>query len=114
MEQTISLLSYLFVGFIEMFLVTQRTAFISKNKRKAAASVVLIENIITFFVILQLAQNVTQNIPSFAAYCIGSCSGTILDIENFTFDKIKRKVRKIVKKNIKSYKIEPQVNSSEA
>lgn len=97
MAQLIQLLSYLFVGFIEMFLVTQRTAFISKNKRKAAATVVFVENIVTFFVILQLAQDVTHNIPSFTAYCIGSCSGTIFDIENLTYDKIFKKSKKIMK-----------------
>lgn len=98
MEDLIKLGSYLFVGFIEMFLITQRTAFISRNKRKAAAVVVLTENFITFFVILQLAQNVTENIPNFAAYCIGSCSGTILDVDNLTYDKILRGAKKILKK----------------
>ncbi len=74
---------YLFVGFIEMFLITQRTVFIAKNKRKLAALVVLFENAITFFVILQLAKDVGSNLPAFVAYCIGSCSGTIVDTEKF-------------------------------
>lgn len=94
MEQLLHFAVYLAVGFVEMFLITQRTAFIAKNKRKLAAVVVLSENIISFFIILQLAQDVTKNIPNFAAYCIGSCSGTIFDIENLTIDKIMKKLKK--------------------
>lgn len=84
-----------------MFLVTQRTAFISRDKRKAASIVVLLENIITFFVIIQLAKDVTNNLPGFIAYCVGSCSGTILDVENLTYDKILRQVKKIFYKSRK-------------
>lgn len=93
-----------------MFLVTQRTAFISRDKRKAAATVVFLENIITFFIILQLAKDVTNNLPGFLAYCVGSCSGTILDIENFTYDKILRKTKSIYRKFSKQYVMtEPEV-----
>jgi uncharacterized protein YebE (UPF0316 family) len=95
MQHLLTLSSYLFVGFIEMFLITQRTALISRKKNKAAAGVVFIENFIAFFIIWQLAKDVTNNIPGFIAYTIGSCSGTVLDIENFTYDKILRKSKKI-------------------
>jgi len=95
MQQLITLSSYLFVGFIEMFLITQRTALISRKKNKAAAGVVFIENFIAFFIIWQLAKDVSNNIPGFIAYTIGSCSGTVLDIENFTYDRILRKVKKV-------------------
>ena len=78
-----------------MFLITQRTALISRKKNKAAAGVVFIENFIAFFIIWQLAKDVTNNIPGFIAYTIGSCSGTVLDIENFTYDKILRKSKKM-------------------
>lgn len=97
MEHLLSLSSYLFVGFIEMFLITQRTALISRKKNKAAAGVVFIENFIAFFIIWQLAKDVSNNIPGFIAYTIGSCSGTVLDIENFTYDKILRKTKKMKK-----------------
>jgi len=95
-------ISYLFVGFIEMFLITQRTTFISRNKKKAAAGVVFVENIIAFFIIWQLAKDVNNNIPGFIAYTIGSCSGTVLDIENFTIDKISRRIRKLLRKSTTS------------
>lgn len=98
MEQLISLSSYLFVGFIEMFLITQRTALISKRKNKAAAGVVFIENVIAFFIIWKLAQDVSNNIPGFIAYTLGSCSGTVLDIENLTYDKIIKSVKRRSKK----------------
>lgn len=97
-QYIITLSSYLFVGFVEMFLITQRTAFIARNKKKAAASVVFVENIIAFFIIWQLAKDVSNNIPGFLAYTIGSCSGTILDIENLTYDKILKRSKKIWKR----------------
>ena len=102
MDKIIQLSSYLFVGFIEMFLITQRTALIAKRKNKAAAGVVFIENFIAFFIIWQLAKDVTNNIPGFVAYTIGSCSGTVLDIENFTYEKIFRKVKKAKKNFVKT------------
>ncbi len=83
MKEVMQFVVYLFVGFIEMFLITQRTVFIAKNKRKAAALIVFFENAITFFVILQLAKDVGSNLPAFIAYCVGSCSGTIIDTEKF-------------------------------
>ncbi len=85
-----------------MFLITQRTALIAKRKNKAAAGVVFIENFIAFFIIWQLAKDVTNNIPGFLAYTVGSCSGTVLDIENFTYDKILKKSRKIKKSFLKT------------
>lgn len=101
MENLLSLSSYLFVGFVEMFLITQRTALISRKKNKAAAGVVFIENFIAFFIIWQLAKDVNNNIPGFLAYTVGSCSGTVLDIENFTYDKILKKAKKIKNRFIK-------------
>ncbi len=103
--------SYLFVGFIEMFLITQRTAFIAKRNNKAAAAVVFLENFIAFFIIWQLAKDVSNNIPGFIAYTIGSCSGTIIDIENMTMDKMKKRARRVskwMKFPIRQIDIKPQ------
>lgn len=97
MEIILKPLSYLLVGFVEMFLITQRTFFISKGRNKTAAGIVFIENFIAFFIIWQLAQNVGENIPSFLAYTIGSCSGTVINIENLTIEKIMKKLRKVRK-----------------
>ena len=94
METIIQFASYLFVGFVEMFLITQRTALIAKRKNKAAAGVVFIENFIAFFIIWQLAKDVSNNIPGFIAYTVGSCSGTVLDIENLTYDKILKRLKR--------------------
>lgn len=102
MQQAISLTIYLGVGFVEMILVTQRTSFIARNKRKAAAFVVLIENIITFFVILQLARDVTSNLPNFSAYCVGCCTGTALNIESFTLEKLMNKLKRIHSKPVEA------------
>lgn len=95
MEKLIQFGTYLLVGFVEMFLITQRTAFIAKDKRKAAASVVVIENFIAFFIILQLAKDVNNNIPGFLAYTIGSCSGTVLNVDNLTIDVIMKYLKKM-------------------
>ncbi|MBP7119232.1 hypothetical protein KBA63_04035 [Candidatus Woesebacteria bacterium] len=103
--------SYLFVGFIEMFLITQRTAFIAKRNNKAAAAVVFLENFIAFFIIWQLAKDVSSNIPGFIAYTIGSCSGTVIDIENLTIDKMKKRAKRIkgfMKFPIRQIEIKPQ------
>ncbi len=83
MKEIMQFAIYLLVGFVEMFLITQRTVFIAKNKRKAAALIVFFENAITFFVIIQLAKDVSNNLLAFIAYCVGSCSGTIVDTEKF-------------------------------
>lgn len=110
MEFLLKTISYLLVGFVEMFLITQRTAFIAKRKNKAAAGVVFIENFIAFFIIWQLAKDVSNNIPGFIAYTIGCCSGTVLDIENFTLDKISKRlknVRKYFKSPIRDVVIDP-------
>lgn len=98
MDTVIQFSTYLFVGFIEMFLITQRTAFIAKNKRKVAAGVVFVENFIAFFIIWQLAKDVSNNIPGFLAYTLGSCSGTILDVDNLTYDKLLRRGKKLLRK----------------
>ena len=72
---------YLLAGFVEMFLASRRTYFISQNKTGLAAGIVFFENILAFFIIYQLVTNLQKNIPSFFAYAVGGSLGTLLKIE---------------------------------
>ncbi len=71
---------YLFVGFIEMFLATQRTSFIAKGKNINASVIVFIENILYFAILFQLLNNLGNNWPVFIAYSTGGSLGTFVNL----------------------------------
>jgi len=73
------------VGFVEMFLATQRTYWISKDQSKGAALLVFFENFIAFFVIYQVANNLQNNWPIFIAYSLGNSFGTFVNLEKVPF-----------------------------
>jgi len=81
MKEFLNILLYFGVGFLEMFLATQRTYWISKGRSSAAALLVFFENFIALFVIYQIANNLYGHWPIFVAYAIGNSLGTFLNLE---------------------------------
>lgn len=78
-------LLYFFVGFLEMFLATQRMYWISKGKSLGAALLVFFENFIALFIIYQVANNLHNNLPVFVAYALGNAIGTYINLEKVPF-----------------------------
>jgi hypothetical protein len=76
---------YFAVGFVEMFLATQRTYWISKGKSREAALLVFFENFIAMFVIYQIANNLRGNYPILIAYATGNAIGTYINLEKVPF-----------------------------
>lgn len=85
MTTFLNILLYFAVGFVEMFLATQRTYWISKGKSIGAAVIVFFENFIALFVIYQIANNLYQNWPVFLAYALGNAIGTYINLEKFPY-----------------------------
>jgi len=81
----LKLLLYGGVGFVEMFLATQRTYWISKGRSVAAAVLVFFENFIALFVIYQVANNLHNNWPVFVVYALGNALGTFVNLEKVPF-----------------------------
>ena len=79
------LLLYFAIGFVEMFLATQRTYWISKGRSYAAALLVFFENFIAMFVIYKVSQGFYENFPMFIAYGIGNSLGTFINLEKVPF-----------------------------
>jgi len=79
------ILGYFAVGFIEMFLATQRTYWISKGRSRAAALLVFFENFLAIYVIYQIANNLHANIPVLIAYALGNAIGTYINLEKVPF-----------------------------
>lgn len=72
---------YLFVGFIEMFLVTARTSLIAKGRGISASAVVFIENILYFLILYQIVNNIQNNWPIFISYSLGGSLGTLANLK---------------------------------
>jgi len=85
MDIALKLLGYFAVGFVEMFLATQRTYWISKGRSRAAALLVFFENFIAFFVIYQVANNLQGNWPVLFSYAVGNSLGTYINLEKIPF-----------------------------
>lgn len=85
MNIILNILLYFGVGFLEMFLATQRTYWISKGKSKGAAILVFFENFIAIFVIYQVANNLYGNWPIFVSYALGNAIGTYINLEKVPF-----------------------------
>ncbi len=76
---------YFVVGFVEMFMATQRTYWISKGLSKEAALLVFFENFIAFFVIYQVSKGLTDHWPLLVAYALGNSLGTYINLEKVPF-----------------------------
>ena len=78
----IQLVIYLVVGFIEMFIATQRMSLIAKGKTVAAAGVVFVENLLYFIILFQLINNMNGHWPVFVAYSMGGSLGTFVNLKH--------------------------------
>lgn len=78
-------LLYFGIGFVEMFLATQRTYWISKGKSLGAALLVFFENFIAFYIIYQVSNNLHRNWPILAVYALGNALGTYINLEKIPF-----------------------------
>jgi len=79
------ILLYFGVGFLEMFLATQRTYWISKGRSLGAALLVFFENFIAMFIIYQISNNLYNNWPVFVCYALGNALGTYINLEKVPF-----------------------------
>jgi hypothetical protein len=78
-------LMYFGVGFLEMFMATQRTYWISKGRSSAAALLVFFENFVAMFVIYQVANNLHNNWGLIIVYALGNALGTYINLEKVPF-----------------------------
>lgn len=85
MNVFLQILLYFGVGFLEMFLATQRTYWISKGRSIGAAIIVFFENFIAVFIIYQIATNLHNNWPVFVSYALGNAIGTYINLEKVPF-----------------------------
>ncbi|OGD72532.1 hypothetical protein A3K29_00055 [Candidatus Collierbacteria bacterium RIFOXYB2_FULL_46_14] len=76
---------YFAVGFLEMFMATQRTYWISKGRSRAAALLVFFESFVAMFVIYQVATNLNNNFLLIAVYSVGNAIGTYVNLEKVPF-----------------------------
>ncbi|MFA5025184.1 MAG: DUF5698 domain-containing protein [Candidatus Shapirobacteria bacterium] len=79
------ILGYFAVGFVEMFLATQRTYWISKGRSRAAALLVFFENFLAIYIIYQIANNLGGNIIVLISYALGNAVGTYINLEKVPF-----------------------------
>ncbi len=85
MQILLQAIMYFVVGFVEMFLATQRTYWISKGRSRAAALLVFFENFIAMFVIYQIANNLHNNWGLIVTYSLGNALGTYINLEKVPF-----------------------------
>ncbi len=85
LSSVLKIVAFFAIGFIEMFMATQRTYWISKGKSRSAALLVFFETFISFFVIYQVTQNFSGNWGLFAFYAAGNAIGTYINLEKFPF-----------------------------
>jgi hypothetical protein len=80
-----NILLYFGVGFLEMFMATQRTYWISKGRSRAAALLVFFENFVAMFVIYQIANNLEGQYLLLVVYAAGNAIGTYINLEKVPF-----------------------------
>jgi len=85
MQFLLNILMYFAVGFLEMFMATQRTYWISKGRSRAAALLVFFESFVAMFVIYQVATNLNNNFLLIAVYSVGNAIGTYVNLEKVPF-----------------------------
>jgi hypothetical protein len=73
------------IGFLEMFLATQRTYWISKGRSAAAALLVFFETLLAMFIITQIAEGMGRNWMVIGAYALGNAIGTYINLEKVPF-----------------------------
>jgi hypothetical protein len=85
MTIVLKIIEYFAIGFVEMFLATQRTYWISKGKSLGAALLVFFENFIAFFIIYKVSVSFSSEWPMFVFYAIGNALGTYVNLEKFPY-----------------------------
>jgi uncharacterized protein YebE (UPF0316 family) len=80
----IKVLVFFVVGFVEMFIATQRMYWIAKGKSLAAALLVFFENAIYLFIIAEMVKGVNLWYV-IIAYALGSAIGTYINLEKFPY-----------------------------
>jgi uncharacterized protein YebE (UPF0316 family) len=85
MQTLLQALGFFAIGFVEMFLATQRTYWISKGRSRSAALLVFFENFIAFYVIYQVVNNFGNNLALIAVYALGNSLGTFINLEKVPF-----------------------------
>ena len=78
-------LMYFGVGFLEMFMATQRTYWISKGRSRAAAVLVFCEYFVAMYVIYQVANNLGNHWGMLITYSLGNALGTYVNLEKVPF-----------------------------
>ena len=73
------------IGFMEMFLATQRTYWISKGRSAAAALLVFFESLVALYVIAQIVDGMGHNWLVIVAYALGNAVGTYINLEKVPF-----------------------------
>ena len=73
------------IGFLEMFLATQRTYWISKGRSAAAALLVFFESLVALYVIAQIVDGMGHNWLVIVAYALGNAVGTYINLEKVPF-----------------------------
>lgn len=81
----LQVLGYFGVGFLEMFLATQRTYWISKGQSKGAALLVFFENFIAFYIIYNVANHLDGQWGLLVSYAFGNAIGTYINLEKVPF-----------------------------
>ncbi len=81
----LKLLGYFAVGFLEMFLATQRTYWISKGRSAAAALLVFFETLVAMYIIVQLVNGMGNNVWVLISYALGNAIGTYINLEKVPF-----------------------------
>jgi len=79
------ILGYFGVGFLEMFLATQRTYWISKGRSRAAALLVFFESFIAMFIIYQIVNKMGTDFWILVFYALGNATGTYINLEKVPF-----------------------------
>lgn len=85
MSLGLKLIGLFLVGFLEMFLATQRTYWISKGRSREAALLVFFENYIAMFIIWQISTEFNGNFLLLTPYAIGNALGTYINLEKVPF-----------------------------
>ena len=82
----LQLVGFFGVGFLEMFLATQRTYWISKGRSRAAALLVFFETLVAMYIIYQVTHLLdNNNWVIIVAYALGNSLGTYINLEKVPF-----------------------------
>jgi hypothetical protein len=79
------ILGFFGIGFLEMFLATQRTYWISKGRSRAAALLVFFETLVAMWIIGQIVNGMGKDIFVLISYAAGNAMGTYINLEKVPF-----------------------------